>query len=96
MNLTTTATNQLLGLNRKTINKYFDECRELIQKDGIQEPQKEITEFKQVGVIQELNWYNEKEKDVQQEKLSFYLKHKAKIFISIAPKYSKEALLSII
>ena len=45
MDLTATATSELLGLNRKTVNKYFGEFRELILKDSIQKFQKEIGEF---------------------------------------------------
>ncbi len=36
MDLTATATNELLGLNRKTVNNYFGEFREFIFKDSIQ------------------------------------------------------------
>ena len=45
MDLTDTATSELLKLNRKTVNNYFTEFRELILADSIQKHQKELGTF---------------------------------------------------
>ncbi len=45
MDLTATATSELLKLNRKTINNYFTEFRELILENSIRQEQKELGIF---------------------------------------------------
>lgn len=46
MDLTATAISELLKINRKTINNYFTEFRELILEEYIREQQKELGIFK--------------------------------------------------
>lgn len=45
MELTATATSELLKINRKTINNYFTEFREVILEESVWEQQKKLRAF---------------------------------------------------
>ena len=98
MDLTATATSELLGLNRKTVNKYFNEFRELILKDSIQKFQKEIGEFELDESYFGAKRVRGKRGRGAAGKTPVFgvLKREGKVFVSIVPKCSKEELLPII
>ena len=98
MDLTATATSELLGLNRKTVNKYFGEFRELILKDSIQKFQKEIGEFELDESYFGAKRVRGKRGRGAAGKTPVFgvLKREGKVFVSIVPKCSKEELLPII
>ena len=98
MDLTATATSELLGLNRKTVNKYFGEFRELILKDSIQKFQKEIGEFELDESYFGAKRVRGKRGRGAAGKTPVFgvLKREGKVFVRNSPKRSKEELLPII
>ncbi len=98
MDLTATTTSELLGLNRKTVNNYFGEFRELILKDSIQKFQKEIGEFELDESYFGAKRIRGKRGRGTAGKTPVFgvLKREGKVFVSIVPKCSREELLPII
>ena len=98
MDLTATATSELLKLNRKTVNNYFTEFRELILEDSIQKHQKEL------GIFElDESYFGAKRVRGKQGRgaagktpVFGVLKREGKVFVSIVPRCSREELLPII
>lgn len=98
MDLTATATSELLKLNRKTVNNYFTEFRELILEDSIQKHQKEL------GIFElEESYFGAKRVRGKRGRgaagktpVFGVLKREGKVFVSIVPRCSREELLPII
>ena len=98
MDLTATATSELLKLNRKTVNNYFTEFRELILEDSIQKHQKELGIFELDESYFGAKRVRGKRGRGAAGKTPVFgvLKRKGKVFVSIVPRCSREELLPII
>ena len=98
MDLTATATSELLKLNRKTINNYFTEFRELILEDSIQQEQKELGVFELDESYFGAKRVRGKRGRGAAGKTPVFgvLKREGKVFVSVVPRCSKEELLPII
>ena len=98
MDLTATATSELLKLNRKTINNYFTEFRELILEDSIQKHQKELGIFELDESYFGAKRVRGKRGRGAAGKTPVFgvLKREGKVFVSIVPRCSREELLPII
>ncbi len=98
MDLTATATNELLKLNRKTVNNYFTEFRELILEDSIQKHQKELGIFELDESYFGAKRVRGKRGRGTAGKTPVFgvLKREGKVFVSIVPRCSKEELMPII
>ncbi len=98
MDLTATATNELLKLNRKTVNNYFTEFRELILEDSIQKHQKELGIFELDESYFGAKRVRGKRGRGAAGKTPVFgvLKREGKVFVSIVPRCSREELLPII
>lgn len=98
MDLTATATSELLKLNRKTVNNYFTEFRELILEDSIQKHQKELGIFELDESYFGAKRVRGKRGRGAAGKTPVFgvLKREGKVFVSIVPRCSREELLPII
>ena len=98
MDLTATATSELLKINRKTINNYFTEFRELILEESIREQQKELGVFELDESYFGAKRVRGKRGRGAAGKTPVFgvLKREGKVFVSIVPRCSKEELLPII
>ena len=98
MDLTATATSDLLKLNRKTINNYFTEFRELILENSIQEKQKELGIFELDESYFGAKRVRGKRGRGAAGKTPVFgvLKREGKVFVSIVPRCSREDLMPII
>ena len=98
MDLTATATSELLKLNRKTVNNYFTEFRELILEDSIQKHQKELGTFELDESYFGAKRVRGKRGRGAAGKTPVFgvLKREGKVFVSIVPRCSREELLPII
>ncbi len=98
MDLTATATSELLKLNRKTVNNYFTEFRELILADSIQKHQKELGTFELDESYFGAKRVRGKRGRGAAGKTPVFgvLKREGKVFVSIVPRCSREELLPII
>ena len=98
MDLTATATRELLKLNRKTVNNYFTEFRELILEDSIQKHQKELGIFELDESYFGAKRVRGKRGRGAAGKTPVFgvLKREGKVFVSIVPRCSREELLPII
>ena len=98
MDLTATATSELLKLNRKTVNNYFTEFRELILEDSIQKHQKELGIFELDESYFGAKRVRSKRGRGAAGKTPVFgvLKREGKVFVSIVPRCSREELLPII
>ncbi len=98
MDLTDTATSELLKLNRKTVNNYFTEFRELILEDSIQKHQKELGIFELDESYFGAKRVRGKRGRGAAGKTPVFgvLKREGKVFVSIVPRCSREELLPII
>ncbi len=99
MDLTATATSELLKLNRKTVNNYFTEFRELILEDSIQKHQKELGIFELDESYFGAKRVRGKRGRGAAGKTPVFgvLKREGKVFVSIVPRCSREKeLLPII
>ena len=98
MELTVTATSELLKLNRKTVNNYFIEFRELILEDSIQKHQKELGIFELDESYFGAKRVRGKRGRGAAGKTPVFgvLKREGKVFVSIVPRCSKEELMPII
>ncbi len=98
MDLTDTATSELLKLNRKTVNNYFTEFRELILADSIQKHQKELGTFELDESYFGAKRVRGKRGRGAAGKTPVFgvLKREGKVFVSIVPRCSREELLPII
>ena len=98
MDLTATATSELLKLNRKTVNNYFTEFRELILEDSIQKHQKELGIFELDESYFGAKRVRGKRGRGAAGKTPVFgvLKREGKVFVSIVPRCSREDLLPII
>ena len=98
MDLTATTTSELLKLNRKTVNNYFTEFRELILEDSIQKHQKELGIFELDESYFGAKRVRGKRGRGAAGKTPVFgvLKRKGKVFVSIVPRCSREELLPII
>lgn len=96
MNLAATATNKLLKINRKTINNYFTEFRELIFEESIREQTKELGVFEHDESYFGTKTNQRKTKNNRKILVFRILKGKGKIFVSIIPYYLKEESMLII
>ena len=98
MDLTATATSELLKLNSKTVNNYFTEFRELILEDSIQKHQKELGIFELDESYFGAKRVRGKRGRGAAGKTPVFgvLKREGKVFVSIVPRCSKEELMPII
>ncbi len=98
MDLTATATSELLKLNRKTVNNYFTEFRELILEDSVQKHQKELGIFELDESYFGAKRVRGKRGRGAAGKTPVFgvLKREGKVFVSIVPRCSREELLPII
>ena len=98
MDLTATATSELLKLNRKTVNNYFTEFRELILEDSIQKHQKELGIFELDESYFGAKRVRGKRGRGAAGKTPVFgvLKREGKVFVRIVPRCSREELLPII
>ena len=98
MDLTAAATSELLKLNRKTVNNYFTEFRELILEDSIQKHQKELGIFELDESYFGAKRVRGKRGRGAAGKTPVFgvLKREGKVFVSIVPRCSREELLPII
>ena len=98
MDLTATATSELLKINRKTINNYFTEFRELILEESIREQQKELGVFELDESYFGAKRVRGKRGRGAAGKTPVFgvLKREGKVFVSIVPRCSKEELMPII
>ncbi len=98
MDLTATATSELLKLNRKTINNYFTEFRELILENSIQQEQKELGIFELDESYFGAKRVRGKRGRGAAGKTPVFgvLKREGKVFVSIVPRCSREDLMPII
>ncbi len=98
MDLTATATSELLKLNRKTVNNYFTEFRELILEDSIQKHQKELGIFELDESYFGAKRVRGKRGRGAAGKTPVFgvLKREGKVFVSVVPRCSREELLPII
>ena len=98
MDLTATATSELLKLNRKTVNNYFTGFRELILEDSIQKHQKELGIFELDESYFGAKRVRGKRGRGAAGKTPVFgvLKREGKVFVSIVPRCSREELLPII
>lgn len=98
MDLTATATSELLKLNRKTINNYFTEFRKLILENSIQQEQKELGIFELDESYFGAKRVRGKRGRGAAGKTPVFgvLKREGKVFVSIVPRCSREDLLPII
>ena len=98
MNLTAAAKSELLKLNRKTVNNYFTEFRELILEDSIQKHQKELGIFELDESYFGAKRVRGKRGRGAAGKTPVFgvLKREGKVFVSIVPRCSREELLPII
>ena len=98
MDLTATTTSELLKLNRKTVNNYFTEFRELILEDSIQKHQKELGIFELDESYFGAKRVRGKRGRGAAGKTPVFgvLKREGKVFVSIVPRCSREELLPII
>ena len=98
MDLTATATSELLKLNRKTINNYFTEFRELILENSIREKQKDLGIFELDESYFGAKRVRGKRGRGAAGKTPVFgvLKREGKVFVSIVPRCSREELLPII
>ena len=98
MDLTATATSELLKLNRKTINNYFTEFRELILENSIRQEQKEL------GIVElDESYFGARRVRgkrgrgaVGKTPVFGVLKREGKVHVNIVPRCSKEELMPII
>ena len=98
MDLTATATSELLKLNSKTVNNYFTEFRELILEDSIQKHQKELGIFELDESYFGAKRVRGKRGRGAAGKTPVFgvLKREGKVFVSVVPRCSREELLPII
>ncbi len=98
MDLTATATSELLKLNRKTINNYFTEFRELILENSIQQEQKELGIFELDESYFGAKRVRGKRGRGAAGKTPVFgvLKREGKVFVSIVSMCSREDLMPII
>ena len=98
MNLTAAAKSELLKLNRKTVNNYFIEFRELILEDSIQKHQKELGIFELDESYFGAKRVRGKRGRGAAGKTPVFgvLKREGKVFVSVVPRCSREELLPII
>ncbi len=98
MELTGRATSELLKINRKKINNYFTEFRELVLQETIHDQQKELGVFENDESYFGAKRVRGKRGRGAAGKTPVFgvLKREGKAFVSIVPRCSREELLPII
>ena len=96
--LTATATSRLIGVSRNTINSYFNEFRKLIFNECLKENQQEFGEFELDESYFGAKRIRGKRGRGAAGKTPVFglLKRGGKVFVSIVPNCSKEALMPVI
>ena len=96
--ITATATAKIVGVNRNTVNRYFNIIREKIFKESLKETEKEIGTFELDKSYFEAKRVRGKRGRGTASKTPIFglLKRDEKLFTQIAQNCSKEALMPII
>ncbi len=96
--LTATSTSNLLGINRNTINAYYNLLREKIFLFSLEEERKELGEFELDESYFGAKRVRGKRGRGAAGKTPVFgvLKREGKVFVSIVPRCSREELLPII
>ncbi len=96
--ITATAACKLLKLNRKTINKYYNEFRLRILEASLKEQEKEFGEFELDESYFGAKRIRGKRERMAPEKTSVFglLKRDGKVFVKVVPNCSREELMPII
>ena len=96
--LTATTTSQLLGLNRNTINSYFNEIREKILEASLEEYQQEFGEFELDESYFGARRIRGKRGRGAAGKTPVFglLKRNGKVYVTVVPNCSREELMPII
>ena len=96
--ITATATAKIVGVNRNTVNRYFNIIREKIFKESLKETEKEIGTFELDEAYFDAKRVRGKRGRGAAGKTPVFglLKRGDKVFTKIVPNCSKEALMPII